>query len=234
MIRALAHLALAVFLTGLTQIGGLAFGFSLLFRRRLLAFAALYLGALLGAWQIAPLFGRAPLSCFGGPLRSAVYSCALARNYAKPAMLDALQDAAEAMPSGTITLALDLNFPFFNGFPLPPHLSHDDGEKADLAFYYMREGVYLAGKTRSPIGYFAYESGPSACGAPHESLSLWPDYALDAARTRSLIAHLSADARITKIFIEPHLAQRLDLSGPKIRFQGCHAARHDDHIHLQL
>jgi hypothetical protein len=43
---------------------------------------------------------------------------------------------------------------------------------------------------------------------------------------------LTADPRIGKIFIEPHLKQRFAPSEAKIRFQGCRAARHDDHIHL--
>jgi hypothetical protein len=29
---------------------------------------------------------------------------------------------------GTVTIALDANFPFVNGFPLLPHLSHADGK----------------------------------------------------------------------------------------------------------
>jgi hypothetical protein len=39
---------------------------------------------------------------------------------------------------------------------------------------------------------------------------------------------------VAKIFVEPPLAAQLGLSDPKIRFQGCRAARHDDHIHIQL
>ena len=33
-----------------------------------------------------------------------------------------------------MTLALDGGFPFLDGFPLLPRLSHDDGRKLDLAF----------------------------------------------------------------------------------------------------
>jgi hypothetical protein len=42
------------------------------------------------------------------------------------------------------------------------------------------------------------------------------------------------DLAVDRIFIEPHLAQRLGVSSPLVRFQGCRAARHDDHIHVQL
>ena len=37
-----------------------------------------------------------------------------------------------------------------------------------------------------------------------------------------------------KIFIEPHLKQRLGIKNQKVRFHGCGAVRHDDHIHLQI
>ena len=36
------------------------------------------------------------------------------------------------------------------------------------------------------------------------------------------------------LLLEPHLKTRLKLEKyDKIRFQGCRAARHDDHIHVQ-
>ena len=41
--------------------------------------------------------------------------------------------------------------------------------------------------------------------------------------------------QIKKIFIEPHLKQRLGLQKEnKIRFHGCGAVRYDDHKHVQL
>jgi hypothetical protein len=45
---------------------------------------------------------------------------------------------------------------------------------------------------------------------------------------------VAADARVGKVFVEPPPATRLGVAGPKIRFQDCRAARHDDHIHVQL
>jgi hypothetical protein len=40
---------------------------------------------------------------------------------------------------------------------------------------------------------------------------------------------------VKRIFLEPHLKLRLDLSDqPKVHFQGCWAARHDDHIHVDV
>ena len=63
---------------------------------------------------------------------------------------------------------------------------------------------------------------------------LWKTFELEPQRNRLLVETLARDPRVAKIFIEPHLKQSLGLTSDKIRFQGCRAARHDDHIHLQL
>jgi hypothetical protein len=40
---------------------------------------------------------------------------------------------------------------------------------------------------------------------------------------------------VRRVFIEPHLKARLDLARlSKVRFAGCRAARHDDHIHVDF
>ena len=62
----------------------------------------------------------------------------------------------------------------------------------------------------------------------------WHDYELEPRRMVAVLEILTADPRIQKVFVEPHLLERFGLSDPKIRFQGCRAARHDDHIHLQV
>ena len=248
MLRLAFHCCIIVLLTALTQLGGIAWGLSRLFRRPLLAFAGLYLGlAVLAVW-VAPMTGRTALSCFErGPLQvQSWFYCATNRSYVTPELKALLQDAAaevEADHPGTQTLVLDAGFPFFAGFPLLPHLSHDDGEKVDLAFYYAdTAGRYLPGQTRSPIGYFAFEQDTSSCPDQWASLRwdlawlqpLWKTYGLEPDRNRLLIETLARDPRVGKIFVEPHLQQSLTLADDKIRFQGCRAARHDDHIHLQL
>ena len=128
-------------LTVLTQVGGLAWGIALFFKRRLISFAVAYVALLLAAIWIAPQFGRVALSCTeDGPLQVQNWMyCAMNRNYVSPELADVLLHAAEEMDRqypGTTTLVLDANFPFLNRFPLLPHLSHDDGEKADIALYY--------------------------------------------------------------------------------------------------
>lgn len=247
MVRFTVHAFIILVLTVLTQIGGLAWLVAMVLKRRLIAFLVAYSALSMASIWVAPFFGRVALSCFDtGPLQvqSWMY-CALHRNYVAPELRDVLVDTADHMDRrfpGTQTLVLDANFPFFDGFPLLPHLSHDDGDKVDLAFFYRNEGGYLPGSTRSPIGYFAFEQGPTDCVPRWPTLRwdlaalqpLWRDHMLDTERTAAILRILSDDSRVGRIFIEPHLVQSLDVAHPNIGFQGCRAARHDDHIHFQL
>ena len=247
MLRLIANSCVVLFLTILTQIGGLAWLIALFFRRRLIAFLLAYVALTTAAVWIAPNFGRVALSCLdSGPLQvqSWMY-CALNRNYVAPELRSVLVETAKELDQrypGTETLVLDANFPFFDGFPLLPHLSHDDGDKVDLAFFYQDKTGYLPGATRSPIGYFAFEPGPTDCTPRWPTLRwdfdfiqpFWRDYGLDEARNAAVLRILSSDDRIGKILVEPHLVEALRVTHPNIRFQGCRAARHDDHIHLQL
>lgn len=247
MVRVVLHISGVVFLTLLTQLGGIAWMIGLCFRRRVLAFLASYAALSATALMIAPMFGRVAIPCMAqGDLRmtSPIY-CVLNRQYVTPELQDVLLDFSGDMASqfpDTTTLVLDANFPFIDGFPLLPHLSHDDGEKVDLAFFYKDGLGCLHKTTKSPVGYFAFEDGPTNC--PERKLSLrWdfaalqplcPPYDLEHLRMKAALDLLSADARVGKVFIEPHLKTRFDAQSAKIRFQGCRAARHDDHIHLQL
>ncbi len=220
------------------------------------AFAVFYVAGTMLAHVAAPSFGRVPLPCRpgnSGYTQSILY-CALNRNYASPraaALFAALAQHMEGAFPGTKTLALDANFPFLKGFPLLPHLSHDDGEKIDIALYYTDDqGNYLPGDTRSPVGYFAFEQpmtgATNPCGERSRIATLrwdmswlqrfFPQYRLDQARTREALVWLDQAGPalgLEKIFVEPHLAARLVVHGSAVRFQGCRAARHDDHIHFQ-
>ncbi|WDZ76750.1 hypothetical protein PWG15_19530 [Ensifer adhaerens] len=265
--RWLLTIAVVVFLTLLTQIGGLVWLVALGLARRsglgTLAFLALFLGLYTAggalSYAVAPVFGRVPLPCFDdGTSRFRMQSpffCVLNRQYVVPE----LEEAAAALSlhmdrafPGTTTLALDANFPFFDGFPLFPHLSHSDGRKLDVAFFYQdADGGYLDKTTRSPIGYFAFEQPlPDSilpCRDREDLLtlrwdldflqSLWRPLPLEEGRTGEALRWLSGKGSgfgIEKIFVEPHLAQRLGVEAESIRFQGCRAARHDDHIHMQV
>jgi len=184
---------------------------------------------------VAPLAGRVPLPCWsGGPLRpkSAVF-CLAHRHYVVPELRRELEAIAarvgDAHPN-TVVSFLDAGFPL--GGPLLPHLSHHDGRKVDLALF---------GTGGSPVGYFGYAPGPAAC--PPRTLDLrwdldalqpWIGLELDEARTATLLREAARAGAIGKLLIEPHLERRLGVRSNKLRFQGCRAARHDDHVHLQL
>lgn len=264
MVRLGAHATVIVLLTLLTQVGGVIYGLALWLRPRFpwasssLGLARLFVALYAVAWfpigQIATLGGRKPLPCVErAGLSASVVSCALHRNYVTPDLFNMLtalsQDVARRFP-GARTRALDANFPFFDGVPLPPHLSHDDGEKVDLAFHYTRHGAPAPGALASPLGYWRFEQpregDPLPCGT-HSQGWRWNmewfapftrhDLMLDEERTRYVLRWLAstgAERGVGKVFVEPHLAERLGVSGDVIRFQGCRAARHDDHIHVQL
>ncbi len=247
MIRIFLHASIIIILTLVSQLGGLAWFIALFLRRRILIFSTAYIALSLSALWIAPMLGREPLPCITGnvlQMQSKIY-CALNRQYVAPDLKDVLIDYAAKMESAfpnTTTLVLDANFPFISGFPLLPHLSHNDGRKVDLAYYYQDDEGYLPGVTRSPIGYFAFEDGPTDC--PHSAITLrwdmawlqsfWPNYRPEPLRMKAALQVLSTNERVRKIFIEPHLKERFEAQSSKIRFQGCRAARHDDHIHVQM
>ncbi|MEI2300073.1 hypothetical protein [Ensifer sp. MJa1] len=267
--KGLLATAAVLVLTLLTQIGGviLILSFALARLRKggvgAFGFLALFVGLYtIGSglsYAVAPLFGRVPLPCLDDGssrlrMQSPLY-CALNRQYVSPKLQEAATALSQRMDQafpGTTTLALDANFPFFDGFPLFPHLSHSDGRKLDVAFFYQdADGRFLDQATRSPIGYFAFEEplpgSPLPCGNRQDLLTLrwdlaflqplWRPVPLEQGRTREALRWLSDEGRgfgVAKIFVEPHLAQRLGVEADSIRFQGCRAARHDDHIHMQV
>jgi hypothetical protein len=166
------------------------------------------------------------------------------------ALAHALSNAIDRRFPHTMTVALDANLPFLDGFPLLPHLSHDDGKKLDIAFFYRTRDGHARGETKSPVGYWAFEApraGETPACMTHQGALRWnmpwlqpimrEDLELDEPRTRYALRWLASEGPrygLGKVFVEPHLARRLGARGEVIRFQGCRAARHDDHIHLQL
>ena len=131
-----------------------------------------------------------------------------------------------------------------------PHLSHDDGRKLDLAFYYGAD-EYLPGETPSPLGYWGFHEPdaklPKICNEDNFLTLRWDmnwfqsfvrdDLTLDSARTATMLRWLAkegAKGGVEKILLEPHLRTRFSLPASMVRFQGCRAARHDDHVHLQI
>ena len=253
-------LALIV-LTLLTQVGGVIVGATLLVVKRLTAWpgwvgwASGLLAYAFVSWSLLPalasLSGRVPLPCAAdaGPLRpqSPLY-CALNRHYLRKDARAALQELAGRFESadGRPLRYLDAGFPFGLGFPMLPHLSHGTGRRVDLSFVYQRDGKPVD-TSGSRLGYFAYLQPQRGSLQPCATSAGWlswdldglqPLLAIDAqvdgAATAGLIKLLAADRRVSRLFLEPHLQQRWSISHDKVRFQGCDAARHDDHIHVDF
>ena len=272
-IRLAAFTILVVILTALTQVGGLillaswAVCHAAVPRRagglyRLTAVVVLFVVfyAVATFFVIPPLAkigGRVPLSCSSADKLTSATTllCVLNRHYVSPRMKTTAEafgaDVARAYP-GAITLTLDGNFPFIDGFPLPPHLSHDDGLKLDFAYYYLGpDSTYLPGRTRSSLGYFAFEqpreNDPEPCAGRADIVTLrwdldwlqplFQQMTLDEARTAyalKWLVEIGPSHGVSRVFVEPHVATRLGVASPILRFQGCRAARHDDHIHVEI
>lgn len=249
-LRGIFRLAGLAVLAVLSIVAVLAVPLAWLLRRGpfVLRFGLAYGALSLGLWWAATAgqLTRQPLAA-GAPaaLHVPALFTVLNRAYVSPEMQAVAHDLAQHMAArhpGTVTVALDGSHPF-SRLPLIPHLSHNDGEKLDIALYWTdAAGRYQPGRSRSPIGYWGYAEGPTDCPARLSDLRWdlpWlqrrlPDLRLDHDRTRTALLWLAEDPRVTRVLVEPHILASLGLSHPKLRFQGCRAARHDDHIHFQL
>jgi hypothetical protein len=267
--RVLAFLLLTI----LTQIGGVVYllhftTYRFINRkvnnqwlRRLSKGATFVLFYLMATFLIVPIlakpFGRVqlPVSTTNSLRPLTFLTCLLNRNYVRKDLRDVAFGVASEMNRkypGTVVNYLDANFPFIKGFPLFPHLSHNDGKKMDLSFCYKnKQSLIDTNDVPSPIGYGiceepigAEKNTPQYCadnGYWQYSFlkSIMPqggkdDFVFHAEKTKYLVQLFAKNDRIGKIFIEPHLQTRLQLTSDKIRFHGCQAVRHDDHIHVQL
>lgn len=207
--------------------------------------------------RVAKLYGRVPLPVFTNktlkPLN--IMTCILNRHYVRPALKNNIENVAEKISKkypNTIVSYLDANFPFINGFSLLPHLSHSDGKKLDISLFYKeKSGKEINNNAPSFMGYGVYEEPkskeydmPENCNRKgywqysilEKVVPQWnkKEMIFDQKRTKYLIQLLTKESTTSKIFIEPHLKTRMNLSSSKIRFHGCRAVRHDDHLHLQI
>jgi hypothetical protein len=270
LISIIIHCTIFALLTLFTQVGGIIYILWLLTKPYLLKkakYGRLYRSAyffvlyiIIVIWIVPPLarhYGRVPLPWTTTehvqPLN--VLTCVLNRHYVKPVLREALFDVAKRLHAkypDAKTNYLEANFPFIDGFPLWPHLSHNDGKKLDLSFCYRNSATnQLTNECPSWIGYGICEEPQSGeynmadvCAKKgywqYSALQRWlpqgnkSNYTLDVERTKDLIASFATQPDIGKILIEPHLKTRWNLTNEKIRFHGCQAVRHDDHIHVQL
>ena len=252
--KLLGHLILILFLTVLTQVGGLIWILTLLIsykfkKKKRIVFPIIYLTFnLFIIPPIANLFGRERLPVFDENLkpRNWIYPI-LFRNYSKPELKSLLIETSNE--NNLQITYLDANFPFVNGFPLLPHLSHNDGKKIDISFMYLDKDGKSTNKKPSVSGYGVFSNSEDnytskSCIEKGFWQYDYPKYltfgtinrlTLDKIKTKDIINKLHSSPLIQKIFIEPHLKQTLGLfDKDKIRFHGCGAVRHDDHIHLQI
>ena len=133
-------------------------------------------------------------------------------------------------------------------FLILPHRSHDDGNKIDISFMYKNKDGFSTNKKPSLSGYGKYvkdqnytsnsclEKGYWQYDFPkYLTLGIINDLEFDRTKTKKIITTFLAQKTTEKIFIEPYLKENLGLNKyNKIRFHGCKAVRHDDHIHLQV
>lgn len=193
-----------------------------------------------------------PLPCEEtGALRPAdpIY-CEKARHYVTPTAREALLRAADRVARerpGAVVRYMEASWP--RGVrPMPPHRSHGDGRQIDLAIFYEdRTGRPLnlpprSTRERLARGYGAYEppyrEADRVCaGGPHSRPDPPADrgWRIDPARTQALMDALLAERGVRRIFLEPHLKRRLGYADDaRVRFAGCNAARHDDHLHVDF
>ena len=147
------------------------------------------------------------------------------------------------------TIYLDANFPFWDGFPLIPHLSHNDGKKVDLSFIYNKNGIVTNQKpARSGYGYYEPPKKgeihqPKNCAekgnwqysfSKYLTLGSKQHLSFDNLKTKQLLKIILQKPQTHKVFVEPHLKQRMKINHKKLRYHGCQAVRHDDHIHYQI
>lgn len=260
-------------LTVITQVGGLVYLVYLATRKRFNRWSGsrFYRILLRGSYfvllysvvsfllvpVIAQPFGRVPLPLISSnnlqPL--SLITCLLNRHYVHPRLRETAMTVSRQMAEkypGTRVNYLDANFPFLAGFPLFPHLSHNDGKKLDISFCYKETGTGMeTNKVPSVSGYGICEEPVSPevnTARDCAEKGYWQynllkkitprsngkKYSFDETRTGELIRLFADQPGIEKLFLEPHLKSRLKLTSGKIRFHGCQAVRHDDHLHVQI
>lgn len=260
----LLHLITITVLTITTQIGGVVYIITLLILhkvkrktilKRISLFVLLYLIAtFLITPYLAPVFGREKIKETDYLKAHSFFYKLANRNYVKPELNQVLHDISSAYGKNNNELKiihLDANFPFIDKFPLLPHLSHNDGKKIDISLVYQDTNGKLTDKKKSISGYGVFENPMSVeynQTTTCQERGYWQydyskyltlgtinnDITFSNNGTRTLVNEVLKKKNISKLFIEPHLKTRLHLTNNKIRFHGCSAVRHDDHIHIQI
>jgi len=251
-----------ILLTILTQIGGIVYLLSILLSKKwktsfkfktLIVFIGLYLlSTLFIVPIIAPYFGREKVNHTKIINPTNYITVLLNRNYVQPRLNELLNQTEKDLKGTGIQIHyLDANFPFIDKFPLLPHLSHNDGKKIDISLIYETKNGKITNKQKSVSGYGVFESPkPNEYNQIDNCLKKgyfqydYPKYVtfgkinteliFSEKGTKKLIKSFLKNQKLGKLFIEPHLKNKLNLKNNKVRYHGCKAVRHDDHIHIQL
>ena len=172
-LKAILHIIIVILLTLVTQVGGLiwviVFGFFKLHkldwnkRKRLAVFLVVYVVMI---FTIVPycalLSSRKMLPVFHSAIEPHNLAYVLlCRNYVRIDLYNTIQDISSTQSSSLTRLKLiylDAGFPFIDGFPLLPHLSHNDGRKVDVSFVYKNKNdTSFKNSNPSLTGYGIYE-----------------------------------------------------------------------------
>ena len=260
--KILGFTTLVIILTIISQTGGVILLLSLMIRtiwtkktkpNVWVIFLPLYLIFTLAIIPlVAPLFGREKIQRTKNIKPAFLMTDLLNRNYVDFDLNQVLHTTADLLEESHIEIKyLDANFPFWDGFPLLPHRSHDDGKKIDISLMYITADGKLTNKKKSNSGYGVFE-GPnkkefdqiSKCKSAGYFQYDFPKYLTFGKKNRSLlysnshtkqlISSILAQKEVQKILIEPHLKNRLDIGDSRLRYHGCKAVRHDDHIHVEI
>jgi hypothetical protein len=275
-LRFAVPIILFIVLTILTQIGGFIYllcfpvfrFFNEKFGRqiwrillRMSVFALVYgFATFIVVPPLAVHFGRVPMPYNDDSSRIQPWNFGtilLNRHYVLPNLKAVTEGTSEKLRKtnpGAVITYLDCGFPFFDGFRLYPHLSHNDGRKIDLSFFYLDAATRKPTNERpSWLGYgiceeprSGEEDRPTFC----QERGFWQynfmrryvipqgekhNFLLDERRTRELMRLLLADNRVQLLLVEPHLEKRLGFANTqKVRTPPCESVRHDDHIHVAI
>lgn len=256
------RLSTFLILTLVTQVGGFIYLISLFISNKLklknrfgvyFIFVVVYsISTYLFIPNLAPFFGREKIKHSSKIHPANCLTIILNRNYGCPELNNLLAETELKLKNTDIEIHyLDANFPFLNKFPLLPHWSHNDGKKIDLSLIYQTVKGEITNKQKSRSGYGVFESPkPNEYNQINVCLKEgyiqydYPKYLtfgqinkkleFSEYGTFKLIKAILENKNLDKLFIEPHLKSRLNLNDNRIKYHGCRAVRHDDHIHIQL
>ncbi|MBV1888533.1 MAG: hypothetical protein KUG51_04515, partial [Urechidicola sp.] len=167
--KLILHILIFIFLTAVTQIGGLVYLLNKLinikwkatFRfKSAITFITLYiLTTIIIVPLLAPIFGREKIKNTDKIKPTNFTTVLFNRNYVKPEVNYLLQQVQTELKGTNIEIHyLDASFPFINRFPLLPHLSHNDGKKLDLSLIYETKNGEISTKQKSISGYGVFEN----------------------------------------------------------------------------